>query len=244
MESVLLTLALIAAPAKEPGYAGKPQYLGLQSGEARAWLVLDGETLYVDRDGDGDLTGPTKKVKGKKDRDSLSFEVGEVRLGGRTHKGLAIALSPLGTFNDSLLEIEGVKAVLAKRSKAVAAWVSIDAEVPGLKGGQPGGRVKVIAGPIDGAGPLMFAESPDRAPAVRLGGTLHVTFFLPPTLRVGKNAEPALVVGYPGEGPGTFASVAYEGTIPAKAFCKAEITYPAREGAHPVKRLYELKERC
>ncbi len=45
---------------KEPGYQTKSPKYGLllfgMEGNDRVWLVLDGDTLYVDRNGDGDLT--------------------------------------------------------------------------------------------------------------------------------------------------------------------------------------------
>src|SRR5712692_5878487 len=53
--------------AKEPVYQTKtPQYCLLVLGpEAKThmWLVLDGKVLYVDRNGDGDLTGADKRVE-------------------------------------------------------------------------------------------------------------------------------------------------------------------------------------
>ena len=45
--------------AKEPAYKSKPKYCLLVFGpeaKTRVWLVLDGDTLYVDRNGNGDLT--------------------------------------------------------------------------------------------------------------------------------------------------------------------------------------------
>jgi hypothetical protein len=45
--------------AKEPAYKPKPKYCLLVFGpeaKTRVWLVLDGDTLYVDRNGNGDLT--------------------------------------------------------------------------------------------------------------------------------------------------------------------------------------------
>src|SRR5262245_17935923 len=50
---------------KEPAYRTKqPGYALLLFGpDARlaVWVVLDGETLYVDRNGDGDLTGANER---------------------------------------------------------------------------------------------------------------------------------------------------------------------------------------
>jgi hypothetical protein len=51
--------------AKEPVYKTRPQYCLLVFGaEAafRVWLVQDGENLYVDRNGNGDLTEPGERV--------------------------------------------------------------------------------------------------------------------------------------------------------------------------------------
>src|SRR3954453_17721877 len=87
---------------KEPAYQSKsPRYVLLAFGpeaKDRAWLVLDGETLYVDRNGDGDLTAPRNKVAAKKDgpRDEgPTFEVGELTLNGKKHTHLKVAVSPL-----------------------------------------------------------------------------------------------------------------------------------------------------
>src|SRR5262252_4031078 len=50
---------------KEPTYESKPKYCLLVFGpeaKTRVWLVLDGDVLYVDRNGNGDLTEPNEKV--------------------------------------------------------------------------------------------------------------------------------------------------------------------------------------
>src|SRR5262249_44106941 len=53
--------------AKEPAYKAKPKYCLLVFGSEekfRVWLVLDGDILYVDRNGTGDLVGDSKQFKG------------------------------------------------------------------------------------------------------------------------------------------------------------------------------------
>src|SRR6476660_2009490 len=77
---------------KEPAYQSKsPRYVLLAFGpeaKDRAWLVCDGDTLYVDRNGDGDLTAPGNKVAAKKDEhgdEGPTFEVGELTLNGKKH---------------------------------------------------------------------------------------------------------------------------------------------------------------
>src|SRR4051812_33005098 len=55
---------------KEPAYKKAPEYGLLLFGpqaRLRVWVVLDGDTLYLDRDGDGDLTGPGERFADSKD---------------------------------------------------------------------------------------------------------------------------------------------------------------------------------
>src|SRR5262249_17986366 len=58
-------------------YRGKPAYcllvFGLEA-KTRVWLVLDGDTLYVDRNGNGDLTEEGKPVK----KNGSGFDVGTI----------------------------------------------------------------------------------------------------------------------------------------------------------------------
>jgi len=64
--------------AKEPVYQSKPpKYCLLVFGaeaKTRVWLVLDGDTLYVDRNANGDLTEADERVT----RDGREFEAGEI----------------------------------------------------------------------------------------------------------------------------------------------------------------------
>src|SRR6516165_9330594 len=63
---------------KEPTYQSKPRYCLLVFGpeaQTRVWLVQDGDVLYVDRNGDGDLTEKDKRVKLKQqDKGYREFE--------------------------------------------------------------------------------------------------------------------------------------------------------------------------
>jgi hypothetical protein len=70
--------------AREPAYeTGKPKYCLLVFGpeaRTRIWLVLDGTTLYVDRTGKGDLTGPDKRLKNTSSRNAkvATFRTGPI----------------------------------------------------------------------------------------------------------------------------------------------------------------------
>jgi len=240
---------------KAPGYVlltfgpGRPSF----DRADRVWLVWDGDTLYVDRNSDGDLTDATDKVAAQVRRpgwaedDGYTFEVGELTVGGRTHKGLAVYVAPLARYEGgSLGQRADVQAVLKRDPKAVTFTVSVDADVPGMKGGGIGERLSFMAGPIDLDGVLQFADQPAAAPVINFGGPLAVTFFAErPKMRVGRASDFVLVVGAIGEGPGTLAMLAYEGTIPKNAFPQADITFqPAKAGDAPVREKYEIKERC
>src|SRR5260370_42667936 len=81
--------------AKEPAYQTKsPKYcllvFGLEAKD-RAWLVQDGDTLYVDRNGNGDLTEAGKSCKiMAPNENSRSFDAGEIQINGLTHTGLNV----------------------------------------------------------------------------------------------------------------------------------------------------------
>lgn len=68
--------------AKEPKYQGKPTYCLLVFGpdaDFRVWLVLDGTTLYVDRNGNGDLTEPDKRVSAEYHQgENFGFKPGKI----------------------------------------------------------------------------------------------------------------------------------------------------------------------
>src|SRR5204863_9744048 len=132
---------------------------------------------------------------------------------------------PLRQYADGPLGKQpDVRAALARDPAAMAVSLGIDVEVPGVRGGAGGGRVGFHAGPIDLSGVLVFADTPAHAPAIHLGGPLQVTFFGErPTFRAGRETELILAVGTPGTGPGTFAMLAYEGTIPDGARPVAEL---------------------
>src|SRR5262249_12862253 len=79
---------------KEPAYQGeKPAYCLVVFGHraaTRLWLVRDGKNLYVDRNGNGDLTEPGEKIAARVKKvpietsfgtvhgEELSFEIGDV----------------------------------------------------------------------------------------------------------------------------------------------------------------------
>src|SRR6266478_6927907 len=67
--------------AKEPAYRSKaPKYCLVVFGpeaKTRVWLVLDGDVLYADRNGDGDLTAKDERLP-KTHSLQEAFQVGTI----------------------------------------------------------------------------------------------------------------------------------------------------------------------
>jgi hypothetical protein len=79
---------------KEPAYQGKPQYCLLVFGEdrTRVWLILDGDTLHVERDGELEKIS-LPEMEAVKDLPIAALrevEIGSVREGTLTHTQLTL----------------------------------------------------------------------------------------------------------------------------------------------------------
>ncbi len=230
---------------KEPVYKTKSPKYGLLAfgpeGKDRVWFVQDGDTLYVDRNGNGDLTEPEKRVAANKRRDMdldverYRFDVGELKVGGRTHKGLAIWMVRLDTYAGySVSKRPDMQFLLMKDRNALIVGINVDVDVPGIKGGGLEGRVSYAAGPYDVNGVLQLADKPADAPVIRLGGPLQITIDNePPTFRIGRQTDLTLVVGTPGVGPGTFAAILYSATIPEDVKPVVEAALPRSSPTDP-----------
>jgi hypothetical protein len=236
---------------KEPAYKTKsPRYALLVLGpeaKDRVWLVKDGDTLYVDRNGNGDLTEPGEKITAKKSGsadDGYDYEIDELTLGGTKHFNLRVGVSPLRRwmYNENARR-DDLQAALKNDPQAEALSLILDATMPHLK---PKGQVFFVAGPTDLNGPLCLAAKPADAPVIHLGGPLQVTFSeRRPTLRLNRTSELVFAVGTPGLGAGTFARVGFDETIPKAVHPVGEMTFPpAKPGGEPVKKRFEFKERC
>jgi hypothetical protein len=234
---------------REPVYQSTPKYCLLVFGpeaRTRVWLVQDGATLYVDRNGNGDLSEAGEKVAAKTNRHTedgeFNFDAGEISDGALVHKALRCSISKIDHLAD---DDERVKALLSSDPKARGYMVDCDIEVPGLKGAGIGGRVEQGTTFRDLQGPLQFADRPQDAPVIHFGGPLQIGLLELPKLLIGRKKEVIAVVGTPGLGPGTTAVVSFEELIPKDAYPTVEVNFPPeREGSVPHRELYELKERC
>jgi hypothetical protein len=262
----LIALVFWAAPAggadlakvdrtigKEPRYKSKPRYCLLAFGpEARhrAWLVLDDDALYVDRQGTGDLTRPGCRVRGKADLYAgRVFEAGDLTLGGRRYEGLRVTVRPAkGGVAEAHQEMPMFREFLAAHPDGQLYTVS--AEVPfakpfrDVRDGSPLKRTRHFAGEYDAAGVLQFAARPGEAPVLHFGGPWTLWPDGQQKLVRGRNEDLVLRLGTPGRGPGTFACVCYDFLVPARAKPRVRVEYPARPGGKPVVRHHVLEDRC
>jgi hypothetical protein len=240
-------------PLKEPAYKGQPGYLLLALGrEAKhtAWLVLDGDTLYVDRRGDGDLTRPDARVLGKTHRyGEHDFEAGDLAVGGQSYTKLLVQVNSAkrmlgvdtpetGFFGEFLSRHPDGKVYL------VAVEVPLPKPFPDVRDKSPLTRVDQVAGEHDQHGVLQFAGKPAAAPVIHFGGPW--TFWPQGKQRLlrGRGEELMFNLGTPGHGPGTFAGVRYDFLVPATAKPHLTIEYAADPGEKPIKQECAIEDRC
>ena len=212
---------------KEPAYKTKtPKYCLLVFGaeaKTRVWLVLDGETLYIDRNGNGDLMDKGERVKKEKGK-ATQFKAGDVlNVDGKTkHASVLVMQQP----------------VVGQTLTFVAAMVA--------------GKHLFMAG-LDSGGLLRFAEKPQDAPIIHFGGKLKMGLNLKfsesqkeELIRSDKGEELYAWVGTPGLGKGTFAALMHQvGGIPADVHPVADIAFPNRKADRPpIRATIILKESC
>jgi hypothetical protein len=184
--------------------------------------VLDGDRLYVDRNGNGDLTEEGDcVVKNPTPYDNLTvdFPVGDILGVDRktVYSGIAV----------QEIEEEG------------APMVFIFAH--------PSGR-RAYTG-RDVSGRLRFAESPVTAPVIHIDGPLSMGLATrqrsaPVQFVRGRELELCASVGTPGLGKGTFLGLKYT-DIPQGKHPTAVIEFPGREhSGPPIHARLVLSERC
>jgi len=262
LASVILALPASAADlakidrkiVKEPAYGSKPMYCLLVFGpeaKTRAWLVLDGDTLYIDRHADGDLTHPEDRLMVHRvNKDGPNFMSSETKV--------FFDVIPPGNAG-------GPDAPTLKDSaRYTRLWVSH--AVPREKANPPTEDQKEylerlknhyttvflrIDGKYNQMGWACFSEQPGSAPILHFDGPLTLGFgrnfgpFKQPALTRGPDSE-ELMVSLETPGLGKDAMVTTDHRIaPAEVHPVADIEFPGKQpGDKPLKRRIVLKDRC
>jgi len=238
---------------KEPAYKGKPGYLLLVFGsdaKHKVWLVLDGDTLYVDRQGTGDLSQPACRVSGEADRYyERLFKVGDLHLGGQRYADLQVIVhSAKQGAGSGVDEMPMFKEFLAAQPEGKLFTISVDVpfEKPfsDLRDGSPLKAVRHYASQYDATGILQFAPRPQDASIVHFGGRWTFAPDGQQKLVRGRNEDLALRLGTPGRGPGTFAYICYDNLIASSAKPKVRIEYLIDSDGKPRVQNYVLEDRC
>jgi hypothetical protein len=236
---------------KEPDYKSPtPAYCLLVFGPAAAdklWLVYDdaADLLYIDRNGNGDLTELEEVVKAssQKFRTFEDLEVKTVRFdAGRLSE-------PKGKTEHTEVMVE-LEVFRGKRKEFFlpAARVSMDVN----------GTLRQEAG----FGKFSFALRPDQAPILHFNGPLTMFVALEPHRQIDSSrGELALAlpevqdlvgdpvdfrvnIGTPGLGDDAWVKVTIKGP-PADSRIVAEIEFPnLKDPKQPIRQTYELRERC
>jgi hypothetical protein len=100
--------------AREPAYQTKsPRYCLLVFGpqaKTRVWLVRDGDVLYADRNGNGDLTEPGERYRGTKGTKEVRWTIGDVVEADRRarHTDLQVRFRR-GSFSLGLRTADGLR---------------------------------------------------------------------------------------------------------------------------------------
>ena len=223
---------------KEPAYrAQSPKYCLLLFGpeaKTRVWLVHDGDRLYVDRNGNGDLTEEGEAVKAVAQRSNLSaategerveswswrFDSGAVREGKRKHDALVIEIA-----HGEYIPKEGKPRIVDHT------FVTLKLE----------GKWQQSA-----YGPFSFARHPQDAPVIHFNGPLTIVprYESQVLARGGHGHKFRAAIGTPGLGIGTFAILDPE-AVPAGIHPVAEVEFPAASAdAPPIRALVVLERRC
>ncbi|HYT93065.1 MAG TPA: sigma-70 family RNA polymerase sigma factor [Gemmataceae bacterium] len=222
---------------KEPAYRGKPRYALLVLGpkaQTRIWLVIDDQTLYVDRNGNGDLTEKGEQVAVTKVdvNQYVEFHAGEiVEADGKTKHSHLFVYQYYARQNDQLVNTINVMDVAGTFGQGT-----------------------------NGENGCSFAATPKEAPVIHINGPLTLRAHsvwaefpggrklkeVPYQLDLGeKVAQLHVQVGTPGLGKGTFAAFATEQGFPADLHPMAEISMPSKADPNKMIKLqFSLKERC
>ncbi len=227
---------------KEPIYQTKPKYCLLVFGpetKTKVWLVIDGDTLYVDRNGNGDVTEKDERIdlpKYEKEEDSSALfagqreaKAGNIQDGRFLHTDLEIMQARLNLdYKPKDSDEELFKRSAASVPDGILYAVGLTVETRSGRG-----RVKFTA-LADTQGFLAFTDRLGNAPVIHFDGPLQMG--LQPLQKLVRGDKPTELhswVGTPGVGAGTFASLIYStkpGFVPEACHPKAEIEFPGMKG--------------
>lgn len=242
------TQATISGEYKLPEFeTSNPQFCFWQfpgSKKHRVLVVADGKYLFVDRNGNHDLTEADERVLSTKneyspDR-SFVFNIGKISVAGATHVMTELTIHPLEYAGRDNAKI---KQLLDKDPQANSYLLSSQIQTERFHGSGLNGRVPVLVGSTDLDGVLQFGKTIETAPTIDLLGDLEIRLYSKIKLRPGSQPDITTVVGTPGTAPGIFAMISYEDVIP-EVYPSLKLRVTSGENGKSEELDVELKRRC
>ena len=192
----------------------------------RIWLVLDGDTLYVDRNGDGNLTETGKSTRAEStDADVISFKpITIYRPDGKTEEKLTFVLYGWSDYRAGKYTTKVNPAFhVGWKGRTFGSWG-------------------------DETGSSVWGTSPQNAPVLLVDGPLQMGFEVPAdsAFSCHNNGVCSLSVGVgtKGLGKGSFVHLCYN-VIPNNVHPTAVLEFQNKmPGRPPVRVSTVLKERC
>jgi hypothetical protein len=234
--------------AKEPAYTAPVQYFALfvlgHDGDTRVWMVADGDRLYVDSNGNGDLTEPGERF------DSFRSSQGNEIPLRRTWKVRKLAVSDRYTDLEISIGLWSPKwrpAATAPNAAEMTGFIEAYAKAPGANWT----AVHVGVGARTWTCDAMWGTSKVAAPVFRMDTRSFdlgvIESLVPHVLSRRRELETLSVgVGAPGFGgaqPGCFSWVdCHEFGNFARPV--ADIEFPAGDGTYLPVRRYVLSSSC
>jgi hypothetical protein len=239
---------------KEPAYRTKPRYCLLvfgPKGETRAWLVLDGDTLYIDRNGNGDLTEDGERMKEALVDKEPNPVVAE------THQFVDLRDPAKSNLSDEDRDVPVLKGTSryrrfslsygvlnkppkTKSPKEEAKWRDLEERFDGVV------NVYVWVGRVLQCGTARFSARASDAPILHFDGPMvfelgDTEMKLPPD---GGGSELSVRLTTPGLGRGAVTRLINFTGVPTDVHPIAQIEFPSKHPGAPIRRTTVLDHRC
>ena len=249
--------------AKEPTYHSKPKYCLLVFGpeaKTRVWLVLDGDVLYVDRNGNGNLTEDGESLKippfEKNEHPPLGTEwrqvtAGAIRDGALRHTNLVVRqmrwdrpVAGCEVHGYQRLDIGKLTSALFRQATdGIGYLIAVQVQLPSGPNSKTYATKHVSEFAFaDGQGALQFADRPRDAPVVHFGGPLAM-YPYPDQQLIFPDGVLTANIGTPGLGKGTFAFMNYD-SVPPDTQPVIRVEFVAKKGNQPITTEAHLTQRC
>lgn len=230
---------------KEPVYESKrPQYCLLVFGakaEPRVWVVLDGDLLYLDRNGNGDLTEPGERISSDQalrrpeDRPDLEVSRSFTLHFPAKNRSKQASKGPILSCGPELVWFHVERFLRRAELRDDPHWEGYWK--------RPFRVALAEASEWEQDAQVAFADRAEDAPILHFLGPLQVTWSnrARPEFRRGEKAEFLVRLTT----PGVNGTVRTYGGIPAGAHPVADLEFPAgRPGGAPIRQHAELTTPC